>query len=445
LSELKGKRVVVDFWATWCPPCVKEIPHYIQLYGETSRDDLAIVGISDEAPGVLADFVKKKGINYPIARGTNLPPPFDKIASIPTTFFIDRHGVIQTVAVGYHDYAALKSDALAADLAGTPKAVPAPPSALTEASQILHPTVLWSSTIPGAQSMCAGDWDNDGGARILVAAGSTLHVLDLGGAEKSTVPLPTSFKVIECGRNKASGARLLGYNGWGNKVDVVDHTGKELWYFQAMLGADGAHWGDLDGDGTDEMIVGMNGFGGLQALSSDGKKLWSASLANVWNQAIVPATTNRPGRVFATEAGGTVRVFDATGHPISTLRPGEYFAQMTAHALDDKTLQILAISGNTTVAFDETGKVAWKTSAFANPTGWTGCCFAAGDLKGDGSVEWVFIDGSGDLVIATPAGEKIGSIANQKGTEVFAVAPRAGQKGVLATLNHGTVTAYELQ
>jgi hypothetical protein len=350
------------------------------------------------------------------------------------------------VVVGYHDYAALKTDALAADIPGPPKSVPAGPAPLAAGAQTLTANALWSTTISGAQAMCVGDWDNDGSTRILVAAGSTLHVLDSGGAEKSTVPLPNRFTNIECGRNKASGARLLGYGNWGQVVEVIDHSGKELWNFKSTFGADGAHWGDLDGDGVDEMIVGMNGFGGLEALSSDGKKLWSASLGNVWNQAIVSATSNGPARVFATEAGGTVRVFDGTGHPMATLHPGgDYFAQMTAHAVDDKSLQIIGITGSTTVAFDETGKIAWKTSAVSNPGGWRSCCFAAGDLKGDGSTQWVFIDGSGDLVVATPGGEKISSIANQKGIEDFAVASRAGQGGLLMTLSHGTITAYQLQ
>jgi peroxiredoxin len=447
LSELKGKRVVLDFWATWCPPCVKEIPHYVRLYGETSRDDLAIVGISDETPETLKAFVSKNGVNYPIARAaTNLPPPFDKITSIPTTFFIDRHGVIQTVAVGYNDYAALKSDAMAADVAGAPKSAPAPPASLAEGPQTMHLTAVWSASIPGAQAMCVGDWENDGGARVLVAAGSTLHVLDLEGTEKSTAPLPDRFTAIECGHGKTDGARLLGYGNWGQVVEVIDHSGKEVWNFTAGFGADGAHWGDLDGDGDDELIVGMNGFGGLQALSSDGKKLWSASLGNVWNQAVVPATAHRAARVFATEAGGSVRVFDGAGRALATLHPdGLYIAQMTARAIDDKSIQIIGVGESSTVAFDESGKIAWKTSASANAGGWISHKLAAGNLRGDGTTEWVFIDGSGDLVVASTAGEKIGSIAHQNGLDEFVVAPRPGKAGLLVVRKGGVITAYQLE
>lgn len=118
LSQLRGKRVVVDFWATWCPPCRQEIPHFIKLFNETSRDDLFILGISDEDAAALRTFIANNGMNYPVASAKNLPPPYNGLDYIPTTFFIDRKGVIQNIAVGYHDYDQLKSDALAPDSSG---------------------------------------------------------------------------------------------------------------------------------------------------------------------------------------------------------------------------------------------------------------------------------------------------------------------------------------
>lgn len=126
LSELKGKRVVVDFWATWCPPCVMEIPHFIKLRAENPADELVLVGISSEDENTLKSFVKKKGINYPIASADDLPAPYNAVRSIPTTFFIDRNGVIQSVLVGYHDLEVLKSHALAEDFEGEALTVPRP-------------------------------------------------------------------------------------------------------------------------------------------------------------------------------------------------------------------------------------------------------------------------------------------------------------------------------
>jgi peroxiredoxin len=132
LSELKGKRVIVDFWATWCPPCVREIPHFIKLNSESPADELAIVGISSEDENTLKSFVKKKGINYSIASADHLPAPYDEVRSIPTTFFIDRKGIIQDVLVGYHDFGKLKTHALADDFEGEPKPAPTDESTAPE-------------------------------------------------------------------------------------------------------------------------------------------------------------------------------------------------------------------------------------------------------------------------------------------------------------------------
>jgi peroxiredoxin len=124
LADLKGKRIVLDFWATWCPPCVKEIPEFVRLQNETSRDELVIIGVSEESAELLKPFVKTNGVNYSIVSATDLPVPFKSLQGFPTTFFIDRKGVIQSVIAGPRPYANLKQLALAKDFEGVAKTEP---------------------------------------------------------------------------------------------------------------------------------------------------------------------------------------------------------------------------------------------------------------------------------------------------------------------------------
>jgi hypothetical protein len=316
------------------------------------------------------------------------------------------------------------------------------PPLLTNSSPLLKSNLVWSANIPGAQTLCAGDWESDGSARVLVAAGQTLHVLDLTGAETSRIPLPERFSAIECGRNKSAGARLLGYTPWGREVMVLDHAGKKVWSQSALMGLDGAHWGDLTGDGNDVLIMGMNGIGGLEVFSGDGKSLWSTSMANVWSQAIVPAATNRPALVLASDASGSVNVFDAAGQRLHSLKPdGGYFAQMTAGLADSNAVQIIGFSGNSVEAFDQTGKTAWITSALST-MGKQLPCAVMGDLKGDGTKQWVFLDGAGNLVVVTTGGLKVSSIPNQSRIQGLAIASRKGTRGLLLTLDSGVVRAH---
>lgn len=103
LAELKGKVVVVDFWATWCPPCVHEIPGYIALQKKYADRGLVIVGLSVDRKGasVVEDFAKAKGVNYPLAMATpEIVEAFGGVEGIPTTFLIDRDGKIRHKKVG---------------------------------------------------------------------------------------------------------------------------------------------------------------------------------------------------------------------------------------------------------------------------------------------------------------------------------------------------------
>lgn len=97
LSSLRGKAVIVDFWATYCGPCKIEMPWFVELQKKYGPEGLQIVGVAVDDAGekAISDFTKKMGINYPILIGTEkVADLYGGLDGLPTTFFVDRSGKI---------------------------------------------------------------------------------------------------------------------------------------------------------------------------------------------------------------------------------------------------------------------------------------------------------------------------------------------------------------
>jgi thiol-disulfide isomerase/thioredoxin len=109
LNEIKGKVVIVDFWATWCGPCVMSIPELVDLQDKYKAKGLVVVGISVDddkvSKGELIAFKEKMRINYRILRANNkvYEDYFGRTSgfSIPTLFVIDRDGKVRDRFVGF--------------------------------------------------------------------------------------------------------------------------------------------------------------------------------------------------------------------------------------------------------------------------------------------------------------------------------------------------------
>jgi len=104
LSDLKGKIVFINFWATWCGPCRTEVPAFIELQEEFGSENLAILGISvDQGDlSVVEKFAKSYNINYEILYAdAEVVGTYGGIRSIPTTFVVDREGYLRDRQVGF--------------------------------------------------------------------------------------------------------------------------------------------------------------------------------------------------------------------------------------------------------------------------------------------------------------------------------------------------------
>jgi len=106
LSDYKGKIVIIDFWATWCPPCRKGIPDLVAIQKEFKKS-VVIIGISLDGDKTIKDvpkFVKDYKINYPVVYGNNqVTIDYGGIRSIPTSFIIDKKGNVVDSHIGLVD------------------------------------------------------------------------------------------------------------------------------------------------------------------------------------------------------------------------------------------------------------------------------------------------------------------------------------------------------
>ncbi len=105
LSEWRGKVLLVNFWATWCPPCVEEMPELVELQNSSEVKNLQIVGIGVDSPSNIQQFTKKFQISYPILvagmEGTEIARALgNQAGGLPFTVLIDSEGRVRQTYLG---------------------------------------------------------------------------------------------------------------------------------------------------------------------------------------------------------------------------------------------------------------------------------------------------------------------------------------------------------
>lgn len=321
----------------------------------------------------------------------------------------------------------------------------------SQLKEFTHPFPVqrcWSCHISKALGL---GYDTKGTNILVTDHNKHLHVLSFDGQHTRTLSLPAKCVSIETGWHSTYGTMLFGNADY--KMCVMDCEGRMLWRYPKWLGVLGineAHCADIDGDGNDEVLLGLNGRGGLLAFTGKGKPLWKIkNIRNVWSHTIIPPFSGRKASVLATEASGHILMYNHQGQFLQTLGAKEqYFTELTAAIVNSSdcvqiAARVLREKGSCeVVVFDLEGHVIWKT-----PTAHSVMkrVFACEDMNGDGVREWVFIEKPGELVFVSPQGKKLATLSEQKDIEDFIIVPQSDGYGMLVTLQAGTISGYQFE
>lgn len=115
LSEWQGKTLVVNFWATWCPPCVDEMPELVELQKDMAGSNVQVLGIGIDSPSNIRQFSEKHQISYPLLvagmEGTELSRQFgNQAGGLPFTVLIGSDGAVRKTYIGRLDLSKLRAD-----------------------------------------------------------------------------------------------------------------------------------------------------------------------------------------------------------------------------------------------------------------------------------------------------------------------------------------------
>ena len=224
---------------------------------------------------------------------------------------------------------------------------------------------------------------------------------------------------------------LLTFSPWGDRVSAFNARGEPLWAHETSDGVDDLWPADLDGDGSSEVVIGLNGGGGVWALGADGRVLWSdRSIGNVWHVTAGPMDGGTL-RVATTSAAGLVHVFAASGEKVRDL-------QARFYATDIRFGDQPYVGGS-----EEGGGSALAT---LDPSGWlTKFSGAIGAGATRPSLPWVAVSTMGGSVYAFRAANgSLDGVVTQQGMSPEVAWTGEGKSLLLVVASNSGLKAYRV-
>ena len=492
-ASLAGKAAVIEFWATWCEPCMKNMPN-VQAVADRyqGNDKIAFLAVSVDNDEVTDDAVREKfsenKLTLPIARDPSIAARnVFLVESLPTMVVLGADGVVQ-------DYENVLDPNLTQSLPAKLDKLLAGESIFEEALRDFSPPPAGNqseTTVAAAEITPAGEpqnlkmstvWacrdlsspgnllaltDTDGSGRLFVIDNwQTVVEFDVEGkpAAKHRLDLPKQPEeaVVSFLRTAVDGQGRRYFAGSANGVQQLFVFDAD-WKPMASFPTSGTHPGitdlqlvDLDADGELEIAVGFWGPAGVQCISLDGQRRWQTkSCENVLKLASLSGPADR--QLLATTAQGSVQPIDKTGHEQKAWPAGKRFVQLVFAAdLDgDGSDEICAIGpsktgdamrpgDNAVLGLDRDGEVIWQYDLPSGvPASGALEFVTSGNLVGDGN-QWVVAGPDGSVHILSADGKLIDRFASGLSLTGLAVAKLDGQSLLVLASSEG-VEARQLQ
>jgi hypothetical protein len=323
VEHFRQRPIVLEFFTTWNPSSVARV-EALRAMHEAMGDRVAFYAVCKEADAtVVRAWGAERGLPFPVCIDPgNLEPQGLWTIGSSTTIVLDRSG---------QNYAMLAPDVPGWDAAVRTYLEQAIEGAPAErAMKMIQDRntaerlgrlglPVWESRLVAAGTCMGVSVDAASGRMVILPSSNTVRVLDAAYQTVETTRLSGTvvLKIVPVRAGDRIGA--VGFSVWSDHVSVVDPRDGTARLHRTPHGMNDAQPLDLDGDGVDEILLGLNGAGGISAMRIDGTRLWSnTTIGNVSSVHAGDLVGDAGLEIAAVHAGSDVRIFNGAGEDVAS-------------------------------------------------------------------------------------------------------------------------------